>query len=124
MKTFRFTLIVRLACALLGSMATPALQAQQLDLGAAGQYAAFVLHDASGLESVRGRLAVGRDLDAGRLELGAGLQGGDDALAALVVRRNVTHFSDGAIWNGAGRWKDRSWWRTGKGGPISATHRL
>lgn len=103
MTTIKTTFFFRLACALLGTLALPAVQAQQLDLGTAGQYAAFVLHDASGLASVRGRLAVGRDLDARQLDLGSALQGADEDTPSLVVRRSVTHFTDGAIWNGAGR---------------------
>ncbi|UUZ54349.1 hypothetical protein LP419_39305 [Massilia sp. H-1] len=61
------------------------------------------MHDASGLASVRGRLAVGRDLDARQLDLGSALQGAEEDTPSLVVRRSVTHFSDGAIWNGPGR---------------------
>jgi choice-of-anchor A domain-containing protein len=103
MTIIKTTSFIRLVCALLGTLAVPTAQAQQLDLGAAGQYAAFILQDASGLAKVHGRLAVGRDLDASRLELGDALEGSDALTPSLVVRRRVTHFSDGAILNGAGR---------------------
>ena len=78
----RSTLRRVLALAVLGAACHPGALAQAIDLGTAGHYAAFVLGDASGLSKVEGKLAVGRDLDSNRLDLGLRLPA-DDAMQAV-----------------------------------------
>lgn len=78
-------------------------QAQELDLGTAGRYAAFIYGDASGLQKVEGRLAVGRNLNVAQLDVGRSLPAADDGLPSLVVGRNVANYTAGDIWGSAGR---------------------
>ena len=78
-------------------------QAQELDLGTAGRYAAFIYGDASGLQKVEGRLAVGRNLSVSQLDVGRNLPPADDSQPSLVVGRNVAAYTSGDIWSSSGR---------------------
>ncbi|KQV59879.1 MULTISPECIES: choice-of-anchor A family protein [unclassified Duganella] len=77
--------------------------AQELDLGTAGRYAAFIYGDASGLQKVEGRLAVGRNLNVSQLDVGRSLPPANDNLPSLVVGRNVAAYTAGDIWSASGR---------------------
>jgi choice-of-anchor A domain-containing protein len=87
------------AAALLWPVLAPA---QEIDLGAARRYAAFILGDVSGLEQVEGRLAVGRNLNAAKLDVGKTVPGGDPASPSLVVGRNIAAYTTGGIWSAGG----------------------
>lgn len=91
-----------LVLALALAAARPGL-AQELDLGAAGRYAAFIYGDANGLHKVEGRLAVGRNLNVSQLDVGRNLPAADDGMPSLVVGRNVAAYTAGDIWSGTGR---------------------
>lgn len=84
-----------LACGLAG--------AQEVDLGTAANYSAFILGDASGLAKAEGRLAVGRNLSVANLELGSALPAGSADMPTLVVGRNVSAYAAGELWADAGR---------------------
>ncbi|WP_426212031.1 choice-of-anchor A family protein [Massilia sp. TWP1-3-3] len=93
----------RLACAALAMLCLQGAAAQKIDLGAAGQYAAFILGDASGLARVEGRMAVGRDLDSNNLDIGADLPSSAAAQPSLVVGRTIKTFKHGDIRADSGR---------------------
>lgn len=92
-----------LLCGALAALCVQGARAQEIDLGTAGQYAAFILGDASGLARVEGRLAVGRDLDSNRLDVGGDLPSDSVTLPALVVGRNISRFKHGTMLDDGGR---------------------
>ena len=71
-------------------------QAQQIDLGAAAQYAGFFFGNASALTDVVGRLAVGGNLSIGGTSVGEGVAA-NSTQPSLVVGGNVTTFTGGTI---------------------------
>lgn len=91
---------------LVGALAALSMQgavAQEIDLGTAGRYAAFILGNASGVARVEGRLAVGGDLETGWLDVGTSLARDGETDPALVVAGDVSNYKLGNIWDEGGR---------------------
>lgn len=76
--------------------------AQEVDLGTAAGYSAFIFGDVAGLAKAEGRVAVGRNLSVTALEAGSALPAGTAEAPVLVVGRNVTAYGAGALWADAG----------------------
>jgi choice-of-anchor A domain-containing protein len=102
-KRNRLRTLARCVGASLAALCMHGAHAQEIDLGTASQYAAFILGDVTALGSIGGRLAVGRDLDAARIDIGSKLPSDGGQQASLVVGRNVKAFSSGNIWSNGGK---------------------
>lgn len=92
-----------LVCGALATLCMHGAQAQDIDLGEAGQYAAFILGNASGVARVEGRLAVGGNLDTPWLDVGTGLVRDGVTAPALVVGGDVANYKLGNVWDEGGR---------------------
>jgi choice-of-anchor A domain-containing protein len=92
-----------LLCGALAALCMQGAAAQDIDLGTAGQYAAFILGNASGVARVEGRLAVGGDLDTPWLDVGTGLARDGVIGPALVVGGDVGNYKLGNVWDEGGR---------------------
>jgi choice-of-anchor A domain-containing protein len=90
-------------CGALAALCMQGVGAQEIDLGEAGQYAAFILGNASGLARVEGRLAVGGDLESAAMDIGTSLARDSVDQAALVVGGDITSYRLGNIYDEGGR---------------------
>lgn len=97
-RTMHTSTLARLLCGALAALCVQGAAAEAIDLGTAGNYAAFILGDATDISQVGGRLAVGRDLDSARLDIGLGLPANAGGEVSLVVGRDIKRFLDGGIW--------------------------
>jgi choice-of-anchor A domain-containing protein len=77
-----------------------AARALDLDLGAASAYSGFFFGNASSLQDVEGRLAVGGDLSIHGTSIGGRLPT-TSTQASLIVGGNVAAFDSGSIWAGS-----------------------
>ncbi len=97
-RTMQTSTLARLLCGALAALCVQGAAAEPIDLGTAGNYAGFILGDATGIAKVGGRLAVGRDLDSARLDIGLDLPANVGGEVSLVVGRDIKRFLDGGIW--------------------------
>lgn len=74
-------------------------QAQELKLGVAGSYAGFFFRNASNLQDVKGRLAVGGDLAVHGTSIGSRVPK-NSPLPSLLVGGSILAFDSGSIWAG------------------------
>lgn len=74
-------------------------QAQQVDLGVAGQFSGFFFGNASGIGDVEGRLALGGNLSISAASIGNKVNP-NDTRPALVIGGNATMFDGGSIGSG------------------------
>lgn len=82
-------------CFILGfslGLSTTSSQAQQIDLGTAGQYAAFVFGNVSNITNVDGRMAVGGILNTPGGSVGGSISP-NDTRASLVVAGNLAAYA-------------------------------
>ncbi|MFZ6680634.1 choice-of-anchor A family protein [Undibacterium sp. Tian12W] len=88
-----FRLSVQGLCLALGLIFSSALcQAQQIDLGVAGQYSAFIFGNVSNVTDVEGRLAVGGALNTPGGNIG-GKMNPNDTRPALVIGGNLVAYA-------------------------------
>ncbi|MEN9489862.1 MAG: hypothetical protein RJA63_311 [Pseudomonadota bacterium] len=77
----------------------PSAHAQELKLGAAGSYSGFFFRNASNLQDVRGRLAVGGDLAVHATSIGSRVPK-ESTQPSLIVGGRILSFDSGSIWAG------------------------
>lgn len=88
-----------LRVSVLGLLGLQGAHAQELKLGVAGSYAGFFFRNASNLQDVQGRLAVGGDLSVHGTSIGSRVPR-DSTQPSLLVGGRILAFDSGSIWAG------------------------